>query len=192
MKNIKCVLVGNDAAGKTCLAISYTTNNFPDDYIPTVMDNYNMEMSYKRWKINLEIVDTDGSEEYDNLRPMYYKNVNVFIICFSILSRTHFDRVKSHWISEIKPYAKKAHIILVGTKSDRRGTIPESLPITEVSKEEGETMAKHIGAESYIECSALTQENLKEVFEEVCRVHLQKPGSVIGKKDPSKNPQFKK
>ena len=77
--------------------------------------------------------------------------------------------------------------ILVGTKLDLRddpNTIQKlsekkSAPIT---YERGMAMAKEIGAIKYLECSALTQKNLKNVFDEAIRCHLFPTESSGGKK----------
>ena len=40
---LKCVLLGDGAVGKTSLVVSYTTNGYPTDYVPTAYDNYSGE-----------------------------------------------------------------------------------------------------------------------------------------------------
>lgn len=124
--------------------------------------------------ISLGLWDTAGQEDYDRLRPLSYPQTNVFIIAFSLVSPSSFENVKTKWYPEISHHAPGTCIILVGTKLDLR-TDPDTLaqlsqrrqsPITYM---QGVQMAKDIGAIKYLECSALTQNGLKNVFDEAIR-----------------------
>lgn len=186
MQNIKCVVVGDGAVGKTCLLISYTTNAFPGEYIPTVFDNYSANVMVDGKPVNLGLWDTAGQEDYDRLRPLSYPQTDVFLICFSIISPHSFDNVKSKWFPEIQHHAPNVPLILVGTKSDLRtdqGTISQlqSKNLAIITPEQAQARMKEIGATNYLECSALTQEGLKTVFDEAIRAALQKP-KTKGKK----------
>ncbi|ERF76822.1 Ras-related C3 botulinum toxin substrate 1 [Endocarpon pusillum Z07020] len=172
-KSLKCVVTGDGAVGKTCLLISYVTNAFPGEYIPTVFDNYSASVMVDNKPISLGLWDTAGQEDYDRLRPLSYPQTDVFLICFSVVSPPSFD----NWWPEIEHHAPGVPIILVGTKIDLKQdpAIAANLRAKHmefIEFDKGLQCAKEIGAYKYVECSALTQRNLKSVFDHAIKAVL--------------------
>jgi len=87
---------------------------------------------------------------------------------------TSFSNVRTKWWPEVTHHCPTAKILLVGTKLDLRED-PEKLEslkekgLAPITPEQGADMAKEIKAVKYMECSALTQRGLKEVFDESIR-----------------------
>ncbi|XP_078662158.1 rho-related protein rac1A-like [Branchiostoma floridae x Branchiostoma belcheri] len=177
MQNIKCVVVGDGAVGKTCLLISYTTNSFPEEYIPTVFDNYSANVMVDGRPVCLGLWDTAGQEDYDRLRPLSYPNTDIFLVCFAVNSRTSLANVEARWKAELLRHEPDVPILLVGTKSDLRDeeeAQSDSKETIMITQDEALAAAKRIDAVQYAECSSLTQAGLKEVFDSAIRAVLNK------------------
>merc|ERR1712212_153277 len=153
--------------------MSYTTNQFPSKYAPTVFDNYAVTVMIGGGPYTLGLFDTAGQEDYDRLRPLSYPQTDVFLVCFSIISRSSYENVKTKWIPEIKHHVPEAPFLLVGTKTDLRNGADVTQKVGQVLQlADGTQLAKELGAKSYVECSALTQDGLKNVFDEAIRAAL--------------------
>ena len=178
MKSIKCVVVGDGAVGKSCLLINYTTDTFPTSYIPTVFDNYSVNLFVDGQPIEMALWDTAGQDVYDRLRPLSYPGTDIFLICFSLNSHDSYKNIRAKWYPEIYHHAPRVPIILVGTKSDTRDGEEAAMELnngTNVSCTEGLKLMKEISAVTYLECSALTTKGVKDVFQEAARVGLYPP-----------------
>jgi cell division control protein 42 len=172
MQTIKCVVVGDGAVGKTCLLISYTTNKFPSEYVPTVFDNYAVTVMIGGEPYTLGLFDTAGQEDYDRLRPLSYPQTDVFLVCFSVVNPSSYENVKEKWVPEILHHCQKTPFLLVGTQVDLRedtNTLDKlgKNKLKPISPEQGEKLAKELKAVKYVECSALTQVNLFLYFKQI-------------------------
>ncbi len=57
---IKCVFLGDGAVGKTSLIVSYTTNGYPSEYVPTAIDTYDVVVNVDGEPVTFEMCDTPG------------------------------------------------------------------------------------------------------------------------------------
>lgn len=134
-------------------------------------------MSVDGRTVSLNLWDTAGQEEYDRLRTLSYPQTNVFIICFSIGSPSSHANVRHKWHPEVSHHCPNVPILLVGTKRDLRSDAETVKKLKEqglapTTQQQGSSLAKQIGAVKYMECSALLQDGVREVFAEAVRAVL--------------------
>jgi len=170
--NLKLVVVGDGAVGKTSLLYVYNNGKFPEEYVPTVFENASKDATYKGKPVTLRLYDTAGQEEYDRLRPLSYPGTNIVLLCFSVASRSTFDSISSKWAPEVRHYLPRVPTILVGLKTDIRDEGGENKPVDfdPVKKEEGEELATKIGASLYMESSAKKEIGVSAIFEKAMTI----------------------
>ncbi|XP_055549937.1 uncharacterized protein LOC129732761 [Wyeomyia smithii] len=166
--NVKCVLVGDGAVGKTNLIVSYIQDRFIPEYVPTAFDKYNVDVSVDGRPICVTLCDTAGQDALDPLRQLCYPASDVFLLCFSVVQPGSFRSVATKWEPEVAKL-KGCSLVLVGTQSDLRNDRKTILKL----QAQGEKpvpvsaawdFARKIGAK-YIETSSHRKESIKEVFD---------------------------
>jgi Ras family protein U len=167
--NVKCVFVGDSGVGKTSLIVAYTTNGFCERYTPTTFDNYSVSVTVDNKPLKIELCDTAGKSEFDSLRLLSYNESNVFLLCYSVMSPASLQSILAKWLPEVRAVAPDTPVILVGTQCDLRHNLSRVLEakrrgINPIEAKQAQKVADQYNID-FIECSALTQQNLKEVFD---------------------------
>lgn len=117
-------------------------------------------------------------DELERLRPLCYKNADVFLLCYSVVRPCSFRNLINRWFPEIHQHCPGTPLVLVGTQLDQREDVQVLINLAQnherpVSTEEGRQLAQELGAVSFSECSALTQKNLKDVFDAAILASIQ-------------------
>uniref|UniRef100_A0A673M0A3 Rho-related BTB domain-containing protein 1 n=1 Tax=Sinocyclocheilus rhinocerous TaxID=307959 RepID=A0A673M0A3_9TELE len=197
VETIKCVVVGDNAVGKTRLICARACNATLTQYqllathVPTVwaIDQYRvcqevLERSrdvVDEVSVSLRLWDTFGDHHKD--RRFAYGRSDVVVLCFSLANPNSLRHVRTMWFPEIKHFCPRTPIILVGCQLDlryadldavnraRRPLAKTIKPTDILPPERGHEVAKELGI-PYYETSIVAQFGVKDVFDNAIRAAL--------------------
>ncbi|XP_055927126.1 ras-related protein Rab-24-like isoform X2 [Argiope bruennichi] len=118
--DIKIVLLGREFSGKTSLVERFVYNQFAGENL--YQNTIGAAFGAKKIEINGQVLtvglwDTAGSERYESIGKIYYRNSNAAIVCFDLTDVISFERAK-FWVSELLKSEEKCRLYLCGTKKD--------------------------------------------------------------------------
>ena len=186
--SFKLIFIGDSSVGKSCLTSKAVKNNFEEYYQATVgfeFLTFNMKVNDK--VIKLQIWDTCGQEIYKSLISNFYRNSSLAVLVYAIDNKESFNHTEN-WLNDLKSQANPdVRIFLVGNKAD----LEEE---RKVSKEEGEKYKEDQHLDLFMETSAKTGHNARNVLVEAAKILYKDylkfdennkenaPSNVLGKK----------
>jgi small GTP-binding protein len=181
-KTIRVALIGDTYVGKTTLL----SRLFTDTYMPTEGPSQHWTakthtLSISDNLINLEAWDIPGAPAANSPDALSMAFFHAAIVCIDLENtyKTDISASLPFHLNSLRNSLVEAPIFVVGLKKDARQGFP-TLRLTwlnegsPIAKDTAERMARRIGAIEYLECSAKTGENVKQVFETIVKYVLQR------------------
>ena len=172
--SIKIAVLGKGVVGKSSLTYRFLNYDVSTEHDATIEDRYKSNLNIEGTNYEVEILDTAGEEDYQNMMDMWISFGEGFLLVFAINDKESFNLIKSKHDRILRgKHGVKCPILLVGNKQDLENE-------RQVNYSEAKEMADKWGIE-YIETSAKTNFNCKEAFEMLAQKIVQKKGKNSGK-----------
>ncbi|KAI8322252.1 ras-domain-containing protein [Martensiomyces pterosporus] len=143
---IKVVLLGEAAVGKSSLVLRFVNDEFQENKEPTIGAAFlTQKVRLDDAVLKLDIWDTAGQERFHSLAPMYYRNAQAAVVVYDITRESSLDRAKS-WIKELQRQANPNIVIaLVGNKLD---LVSDASAVAESTQRDASADAAEANAEA--------------------------------------------
>lgn len=136
--------------------------------IRTIEDQFHVNITIDNMQCNIQIEDTAGQDDYKSMFDKWVNENDGFILVYSIDNEESFNSIKER-VDKIKIYKEFTDTIIVaGNKKDLE---------LENKRKIGRAAAEKYCQENklkFIECSAKSGENCRDVFIEAGRLLLKK------------------
>ena len=158
----KLVVLGGGGVGKSALTIRLVTDNFLDEYDPTIEDSYRKQVMIDDETALLDILDTAGQEEFSSMQDQWMRDGKGFLLVYNITSRPTFDEVSILYDKILRTKdADRVPVVLAGNKADLKDE-------RQVQYNEGADLAKQWSC-PFFETSAKIKLNNEACFFELVR-----------------------
>ncbi|MFX1560223.1 MAG: Rab family GTPase [Promethearchaeota archaeon] len=198
-RTYKLVLIGDGAVGKTSIRERYLGKGFKRSQLATIgVDFAQKYTSHKGVNVRHIIWDLAGQPSYASVRRHYYQGSSAIILVYSVVERESFDNA-SKWLVEAHKHLRGAEwygwqglpTAVIGNKIDLRESGEfEDIVSTDEGKSFADYFAERLDAPVlYMETSALTGENINEVFSELTELMFEADGKKPPRRVATSNPE---
>ncbi|KAL7413238.1 GTP-binding protein ypt5 [Mrakia frigida] len=178
---VKLVLLGEAAVGKSSLVLRFVSNDFSENKEPTIGAAFLTQKCRLEDKvIKFEIWDTAGQERFHSLAPMYYRNASAAVVVYDITKAASLDKAKA-WVKELQRQANPNIVIaLAGNKLDlvtppsTSTTTPA--PTTSTSDDDDEETTPAVEDNT---AAVAEQESLRQVPKEEAKAYAEEAGLLF-------------
>lgn len=158
-KTVSILTLGETQVGKTSLILRFIDRVFYYDTKTTIGVDFKVKrINLQNKNVLVKIWDSAGQERFKTVTRQYYKNAEGVMLIYDVTSQKSFSMIEEWFKSIIENKRKDAQVILIGNKKDMVNRV--------ISAEQGESLAKKFEIK-YYETSALSGENVDQVFEEL-------------------------
>jgi len=161
---VKLVLLGEAAVGKSSLVLRFVSNDFQANKEPTIGAAFlTQKCRLEDRTLRYEIWDTAGQERFHSLAPMYYRNAQAAVVVYDVTKAASLEKAKS-WVKELQRQANPNIVIaLAGNKLDLVQTSSPPTPTSPSFEDDEADDATATPGETPDSPEASTNESLRQV-----------------------------
>lgn len=154
---LKIAILGNSGVGKSLLIKRFIDKDIPQEFVKSTIgvEQQTVPLQIGNQLVNLRIVDPAGQERFDSVAPALFRGSHGAFLVYDVSEPRTFTALQKHMQFIETACGENVKVMLVGNKKDLQRRV------------EFERAQSYAGLNDmeHLEVSALTLENVDEMFE---------------------------